>query len=225
MCFLLAGLPKHLLTWWPYWLSLSLEGDSWGRNLQINTHLSIPWWELACRQEIIHKVLLPWTCEGFISSALKCPTLLIPWLSTHTVLPFLSSSGYTPGWWQLLSSKHKDTGISELCLPLALPSLQNCPYAPAESLVLLPGELDQGSCQAWEMLPSRMKRKPLQQLSAFLMITDLSSCLHNQDIIYVLKLIKRSRCPGIGKHHSIFSLLFWTFWAWNFNHSLNFAEF
>lgn len=145
---------------------------------------------------------------------------LDPHSPTFPLILWLHSRVMTASFFQAQGHRH-----FKLCLPLALPSLQDCPHAPAQSLVLLPGELDQGSCQAWEMLLSRMKRKHLQQLSVFFLITHLSSCLHNQGIIYVLKLIKRPWCPGTGKQHSIFSVLFWTFWAWNFKHSLKFAKF
>lgn len=55
---------------------------------------------------------------------------------------------------------------------------------------------------------------PIQQLSVSFLIIELSSCLHSQGTIYVLKPIKRPQCPGL-QNSTIFShlYLFWTFWA------------
>lgn len=80
-------------------------------------------------------------------------------------------------------------------------------------------ELAVSAWGAWPAKPGRCylpegRGNPIQQLSVSFLIIDLSSCLHNQGIIYVLKLIRRPQCPGL-QNSTIFShlYLFWTFWA------------
>lgn len=139
--------------------------------------------------------------QGFISCALKCPALLIPKLLTQAVPHFFPFSGHTPG--------SDDTFLLPGTRTVAFQSSACHRWSPSRRPVPMPqliasccclGELNRGSCQAWEMVKRKSstgeEEIPSSILVSFLTV-DFPLRLQHQGVIYVLKLIKRLQCPQL----------------------------